>query len=66
MHPAPSDELFRQHSRSLGDNSPLSQDPYRTPQEHESGGRSKKKGKGSKGKDKVNKSAAKILPSEEL
>ena len=66
MHPSPPDELFRQHSRSLGDNSPLSQDHHRGGQEHESGGKTKKKTKnGSKGKDKLTKAAAKA-PADEL
>ncbi|KAI9931553.1 hypothetical protein MW887_010130 [Aspergillus wentii] len=62
MPPAASDDLFRQQSLSPGDNSPL-QDQNRTAPEHDTGTKSKKKGKnGTKNK----KAAAAKPPSEDL
>lgn len=63
MPPAGSDDLFHQHSRSLGDNIPLPQDPTRPLQEHEPSGKNKKKGKGGKAKAKA---VAKRPPSDDL
>lgn len=51
MPPASSDDSFRQQSRYLGDNISFSQEPSRSPPDHEPIGKNKKKGKsGSKGK----------------
>ncbi|KKK20410.1 hypothetical protein ARAM_004595 [Aspergillus rambellii] len=66
MPPVASDDLFRQQSRSLGDNIPLPEDLNRANPENDTGGKTKKKGKGgSKGKNKVAKVASKT-PVEDL
>ncbi|KAJ9199768.1 hypothetical protein DTO164E3_129 [Paecilomyces variotii] len=63
MPPAALDEISRQQTQSLGDNSSLVQDQYRVNPEPESTGKTKKKGKhGAKGKDKTAKCAAKTPP----
>ncbi|PWY95725.1 hypothetical protein BO94DRAFT_134991 [Aspergillus sclerotioniger CBS 115572] len=67
MPPAASDDLFRQQSRSLGDNSILPEDPSRITLEHDLGGKTKKKGKtGSKAKAKAAKAASKSPPDDLL
>lgn len=63
MPPAALDEISRQQTQSLGDNSSLVQDQYRVNPEPESTGKTKKKGKhGAKGKEKTAKCAAKTPP----
>ncbi|PYI00008.1 hypothetical protein BO71DRAFT_87540 [Aspergillus ellipticus CBS 707.79] len=65
MPPAASDDLFRQ--QSLGDTSPLPEDPNRVNLEHDIGGKSKKKGKsGSKAKAKAAKAASRSPPDDLL
>ncbi|KAF9884435.1 hypothetical protein FE257_001766 [Aspergillus nanangensis] len=64
MPPAASDDLFRQQSRSLGDNAPLTDDPNKSIPEDDHGGKSKKKKSGSKAKAKAAKAAAKSPPEE--